>query len=101
MNQPLGGESFDSFRPRFDGAAISTYALAMVAVPTKLWCRSRVSGMASMGWDDLLCVITLIFANGFFWVVMIGMWLLLVLCSLGTCCDGVLRVGVCLELELY
>jgi hypothetical protein len=67
------GTSIDSFRPRFDGAAISTYVLAMLSVPVKLWCRSRVSGMQSLGWDDFLCVITLIFSNGWFWVTMIGM----------------------------
>ncbi|CAH0055992.1 unnamed protein product [Clonostachys solani] len=72
MEAPTSGASFNSFRPRFDGAAISTYVLAMLSVPVKLWCRSRVSGMQSMGWDDLLCVITLGFSNGFFWVTMIG-----------------------------
>ncbi|CAG9993044.1 unnamed protein product [Clonostachys byssicola] len=66
------GTSIDSFRPRFDGAAISTYVLAMLSVPVKLWCRSRVSGMQSLGWDDFLCVVTLIFSNGWFWVTMIG-----------------------------
>ncbi|VUC26584.1 unnamed protein product [Clonostachys rosea] len=73
MEVPTGGTSFDSFRPRFDGAAISTYALAMLSVPVKLWCRSRVSGMQSLGWDDVLCVITLLFSNGFFWATMIGL----------------------------
>jgi hypothetical protein len=67
-----GQESYEAFRVRFDGAAISTYALLMIVVPMKIWCRTQVSGWKSIGWDDWLSVATLAFANVWFWDNMIG-----------------------------
>ncbi|CAH0027323.1 unnamed protein product [Clonostachys rhizophaga] len=67
-----GQESYEAFRVRFDGAAISTYALLMIVVPMKIWCRTQVSGWKSIGWDDWLSVATLAFVNVWFWDNMIG-----------------------------
>jgi hypothetical protein len=65
-------ESLQAFRKRLDGAAISTYALIMLFVPLKLWCRKRAGGWANLGLDDALTVLSLLVANGFFWVCLIG-----------------------------
>lgn len=67
-------ESLQVFRKRLDGAAISTYVLIMTLVPLKLWCRKRAGGWTNLGLDDALSVLSLLIANGFFWVCLIGMW---------------------------
>lgn len=67
-----GEESLQAFRARLDGACISTYVLIMILVPLKLWCRKRAGGWANLGIDDLLSVVSLLIANGFFWVCLIG-----------------------------
>ncbi|KAF2108557.1 hypothetical protein BDV96DRAFT_587417 [Lophiotrema nucula] len=66
-------ESLEAFRHRLDGAAISTYALVMILVPLKLWCRKRAGGWTNLGLDDLITVISLLFANAFVWICLIGM----------------------------
>ncbi|CAG9989602.1 unnamed protein product [Clonostachys byssicola] len=69
----MGMESYDDFRARLDGAAISTYILATLAVPAKLWCRTRVGGWSNIGMDDWLSIATLFWMNVFFWITMIGL----------------------------
>lgn len=56
-------ETLDAFRARLSGAAISTYVVATLAVPAKIWCRFKVARWASLAWDDVLCVVTLLWAN--------------------------------------
>jgi hypothetical protein len=68
----MGMESYDAFRARLDGAAISTFILATLAVPAKLWCRTRVGGWSNIGMDDWLSIATLFWMNVFFWITMIG-----------------------------
>lgn len=68
-----GTESLETFRHRLDGATISTYTLVMILVPLKLWCRRRSGGWSNLGWDDVITVISLLIANGFVWVSLIGM----------------------------
>ena len=65
-------EPYGAFRARLDGAAISTFAMATLSVPAKIWCRTRTTGWRSLGWDDLLSVVTLVWANAFFWITMIS-----------------------------
>ncbi|KAF2134347.1 hypothetical protein P153DRAFT_420062 [Dothidotthia symphoricarpi CBS 119687] len=66
-------ESVDAYLHRLDGVAYSTYALVMVVVPLKLWCRRRAGGRSNIGLDDYTTVVALVLANGFFWTCMIGM----------------------------
>ncbi|KAF2794214.1 hypothetical protein K505DRAFT_337152 [Melanomma pulvis-pyrius CBS 109.77] len=66
-------ESLESFHHRLDGAAISTYVLIMILVPLKLWCRKRAGGWRNLGLDDAISVVSLLSANGFFWICIIGM----------------------------
>jgi hypothetical protein len=66
-------ESLESFHRRLDGAAISTYALVMILVPLKIWCRRKAGGWGNIGLDDAITVVSLLSANGFFWICMIGM----------------------------
>ncbi|RSM14649.1 hypothetical protein CEP52_001324 [Fusarium oligoseptatum] len=66
-------ESLDSYRSRLDGAAIATYVMVMLIVPLKIWCRKKTGGLARLGLDDTLSVVTLVFANVFFYITMIGM----------------------------
>ncbi|KAJ4250326.1 hypothetical protein NW757_007159 [Fusarium falciforme] len=66
-------ESLDSYRARLDGAAIATYVMAMLIVPLKIWCRKKTGGLARLGLDDALSVVTLVFANVFFYITMIGL----------------------------
>jgi hypothetical protein len=73
----VGGEDLDSYRARFNGAIISTYVFVMLVVPAKLWCRITIGGWSNVRLDDYLSIITLALANGFFWIVAMGM------CSLG------------------
>lgn len=65
-------ESLDSYRARLDGAAIATYVMVMLIVPLKIWCRKKTGGLARLGLDDALSVVTLVFANVFFYITMIG-----------------------------
>ncbi|KAM5350502.1 hypothetical protein ACJ41O_007007 [Fusarium nematophilum] len=66
-------ERLENYRQRLDGAAIATYVLAMVIVPLKIWCRKKTGGLARLGVDDALSVLTLVFANVFFYLTMIGL----------------------------
>jgi hypothetical protein len=66
-------ESLESFHRRLDGAAISTYVLIMVLVPLKLWCRRKAGGWRNIGVDDAITVVSLLSANAFFWICMVGM----------------------------
>lgn len=68
-----GDESLESFRSRLLGASISTYAVIMVLVPLKLYCRVRAGGWGNLKWDDALTVATLILANCFTWFSLTGM----------------------------
>jgi hypothetical protein len=65
-------ESLGSFRVRLLGAAVSTYAIIMMLVPLKLWCRVRSGGWANLGWDDGFSVFGLMFANAFNLTCLIG-----------------------------
>ncbi|KAF2644976.1 hypothetical protein P280DRAFT_466225 [Massarina eburnea CBS 473.64] len=56
-------EPYNNFRARHLGALCSTFAVAMIVVPTKLWCRWKIGGWGSMGLDELLTFISL--ATGF------------------------------------
>ncbi|KAF4980973.1 hypothetical protein FZEAL_3130 [Fusarium zealandicum] len=66
-------ESLENYRARLDGAAIATYVMAMLIVPLKLWCRKQSGGVARLGLDDALSVVTLVFANVFFFFTMLGL----------------------------
>ena len=66
-------ESLAAYRSHLDGSAIATLILVILAVPAKMWCRVKTGGRASLGWDDALSVVALLWANGFFWITMIGM----------------------------
>ncbi|KAF2676292.1 hypothetical protein K458DRAFT_351886 [Lentithecium fluviatile CBS 122367] len=63
-------ETYLEFRARFDGAIITTYAVAMVVVPLKVWCRKRTGGWQNMGWDELFTLIATLSVSGVFWIVM-------------------------------
>lgn len=63
-----GGEPLDAYRARLDGATIAMYAAAMFIVPAKISCRISVGGWSNVRLDDYLSVITLVLANGFFWI---------------------------------
>jgi hypothetical protein len=65
-------ETFEQFRARLNGAAISTYILVMLIVPIKIWCRWSVGRMQNLGLDDYLCVFALVCANAFFYVCICG-----------------------------
>jgi hypothetical protein len=67
-------EDSTAYRMRLDGVAYMTYALMTLFVPLKLWCRRRAGGWDNIGLDDYMTVIALLFANGFFWTCMIGMF---------------------------
>ena len=69
----MDNESLEAYRTRLDGAAIATLLLVFLAVPSKMWCRAKTGGRASLGWDDALSIVALLWANGFFWITMIGM----------------------------
>lgn len=58
-------ESQEAYRGRLYGSAISTYIVCMLVVPLKLWCRITKGGIAQLGADDLLCVVTLVLVNAF------------------------------------
>lgn len=74
MSDPtVGGEDLDSYRARFNGAIISTYVFVMLIVPAKIWCRISIGGWSNVRLDDYLSIITLALANGFFWIVAMGM----------------------------
>lgn len=73
MSGPTGGEDLASFQARFYGAIISTYVLAMLIVPAKIGCRLSLGSWANVRLDDYLSIATLAIANGFFWVVVVGM----------------------------
>lgn len=64
--------SFESIRASLDGSAISTYVLAMVILPIKLWCRLQ-GGKRNLGLDDALIIAAAVVQNGFFYNTMIGM----------------------------
>lgn len=67
-------ESLDHYRARLDGAAISMYILALLAVPSKIWCKTQTgSGWRNVGWDDALSLIALFWTSAFFWLIIIGM----------------------------
>lgn len=72
-------ESAAAFRRRLLGSAISTYAVCLLVIPLKFWCRfGGTSGGAAtrLGWDDALSFLALIFASVFFFVGIVGMFLL-------------------------
>lgn len=62
----------EAYRRRLDGVAISTYALCMIFVPLKLYCRKRSGGWNNIRLDDYMSVVALLFANAFFYVAIIG-----------------------------
>ncbi|KAF2832046.1 hypothetical protein CC86DRAFT_85348 [Ophiobolus disseminans] len=66
-------ESVEAYRRRLDGVAYSTYILIMLLVPLKLYCRKRSGGWSNIRLDDYMTVISLLFANGFFYICIIGM----------------------------
>jgi hypothetical protein len=49
----------------------------MLLVPLKLYCRKRSGGWSNIRLDDYMSVVALLFANGFFYVCIIGMYQLL------------------------
>ena len=65
-------EAQSHFIPRFYGAAISTYVVALLSVPAKVWCRTRINGWSAFGWDDGLAIASLVFVSAFFWLAMFG-----------------------------
>jgi len=44
----------------------------MLLVPLKLYCRKRSGGWSNIRLDDYMSVVALLFANGFFYVCIIG-----------------------------
>ncbi|KAF1844725.1 uncharacterized protein K460DRAFT_97550 [Cucurbitaria berberidis CBS 394.84] len=66
-------ESVDAYIRRLDGVACSTYVLVMLLVPLKIWCRKKAGGWANIGLDDIMTVVALLLANGFFYTCIIGM----------------------------
>jgi hypothetical protein len=44
----------------------------MIFVPLKIYCRKRSGGWGNVRMDDYLSVVALMFANGFFYVSIIG-----------------------------
>jgi hypothetical protein len=65
-----GRETYQQFRARFDGAIITTYIVAMVLVPLKIWCRKRTGGWANMGLDELFTLIAMLCVSAVFWAIM-------------------------------
>jgi hypothetical protein len=66
-------ESLASYRQRFDGAAITTYILAILAVAAKLCSQKIRVGWSKIGYDSWLAVATLALATGFLIINMVGL----------------------------
>ncbi|KAI3329194.1 hypothetical protein HD806DRAFT_548325 [Xylariaceae sp. AK1471] len=66
-------ESLEAYRRRLDGSAILTTIIVTIAVPCKVWCKLKVGGLRNVGLDDVLAVITLLPAHGFFWISILGL----------------------------
>lgn len=69
----MAGGDLDAFRACLDGVAISTYILAMMVVPAKIWCRVKTSSMSKVGWEEAFSAITLVWVNAVFWILMLRM----------------------------
>jgi hypothetical protein len=69
-------ETYEQFRARFDGALITTYTVAMLLVPLKIWCRKRTGGWSNMGIDELFTLFATLTVSGVFWTIMAGKLLL-------------------------
>lgn len=65
-------ESIHTFRARLLGSAISTYAVCVLVVPLKIWCRMANGGAIRLGWDDAMCIVAWVFASVFFFLGMLG-----------------------------
>jgi len=65
-------ETYEQFRARFDGALITTYTVAMLLVPLKIWCRKRTGGWSNMGLDELFTLIATLCVSAVFWIIMAG-----------------------------
>jgi hypothetical protein len=65
-------ETYEQFRARFDAALITTYAVAMIVVPLKIWCRKRTGGWSNMGLDELFTLIAAVFTTVIFSIIMSG-----------------------------
>ena len=63
---------FEVIRANLDGCAFSTYPLIVLCVPLRIWCRVNRVGRKGIGWDDILCIIALLFHSAFFFTCMIG-----------------------------
>jgi hypothetical protein len=72
MASTQGEETYEQFRARLDGALITTYTVAMILVPLKIWCRKRTGGWSNMGMDELFTLIATLCVSGVFWVIMAG-----------------------------
>ena len=66
-------ETYHEFRARFDGAIITTYAVAMIVVPLKLWCRKKAGGWSNMGLDEVFTVFGAAFVTSVFATIYAGM----------------------------
>ncbi|KAK7188961.1 hypothetical protein DPSP01_013239 [Paraphaeosphaeria sporulosa] len=62
-------ETYEAFRSRFDGAIITTYVVAMLVVPLKIWCRKRAGGWSIMGADEIFTLCGAAFVTGTFAVI--------------------------------
>lgn len=65
-------ETYEEFRDRFDGAIITTYAVAMIVVPLKIWCRKRAGGWSNMGFDEIFTMMGAAFVTSVFAVIYSG-----------------------------
>lgn len=65
-------ETFAEFRTRFDGAIITTYIVAMILVPLKIWCRNRAGGWANMGFDEISTLLAAMLVTSVFVVIYTG-----------------------------
>lgn len=70
MVATVSDETYEQFRARFDGALITTYAVAMILVPLKIWCRKRTGGWSNMGLDEIFTVTATLCVSGVFWIIM-------------------------------
>lgn len=65
-------ETFAEFRARFDGAIITTYVVAMILVPLKIWCRKKAGGLGNMGFDEISTLLAAGFVTSVFAVIYTG-----------------------------
>lgn len=72
MSTAPADESYEAFRGRFDGALITTYVVAMLVVPLKIWCRKRAGGWSIMGADEIFTLCAAVFVTATFTVIYSG-----------------------------